>query len=233
MSVKDFRDDATGDKTIPLDKMEALMHDFDGIAQSRYRRGMAIISLICNSMYIFYLALFLDFTHRPLHNQRLDLFVRTLKLILTIALYLVDIVRQTYQGYQSTSIEIAQYLLFCIVAIPIFQYLWRIYFFKSRTILHRNLLFISLTVYYGLLLFFTGYLVSYGWKKISMYLIIQFYGIKLCYLTAPIPHSIPLPHLTSSANFSESGQNNGEKQLSEKNPMIGDKKYEEDGGKAL
>jgi aspartate kinase len=30
------------------EEMEALMHDFDGIAQSRYRRGMAIISLICN-----------------------------------------------------------------------------------------------------------------------------------------------------------------------------------------
>jgi hypothetical protein len=137
-------------------------------------------------MYIFYLALFLDFTHRQLRNYKLDIFMRILKLILTIALYFVNIIRQTYHGGQSTLIEIIQYLLFCLVAIPIFQYLWRIYFFKSKTILHRNLLFISLTVYYGLLLFFTGYLVSYGWKKISMYLIIQFYGIKLCYLTAPI-----------------------------------------------
>jgi len=145
-----------------------------------------IISLMCNSMYIFYMALFLDFTHRQLRNYKIDIFIRVLKLILTIALYFMNILRQTYYGNKSTLLEIIHYTIFCIVAIPIFEYLWRIYFIKSRTILHRNLMFISLTIYYGLLLFFSSYLVQYGWRKISMYLIIQFYGIKLCYLTAPI-----------------------------------------------
>lgn len=30
------------------EELEGLMQDFDGIAKARYRRGMAIISLICN-----------------------------------------------------------------------------------------------------------------------------------------------------------------------------------------
>lgn len=66
------------------------------------------------------------------------------------------------------------------------HHLWNLYFFKSKTVLHRNVLFISLTVYYLLLLFLSGYIVSYGWKKISFYLIVQTYGIELCYLTSPI-----------------------------------------------
>lgn len=71
-----------------------------------------------------------------------------------------------------------------LVLFPLAQYLWRLFFFKINTILHRNVLFIALTVYYVLFLFFSGYIVSYGWKKISFYLIVQTYGIELCYLTA-------------------------------------------------
>lgn len=70
-----------------------------------------------------------------------------------------------------------------LVLFSLAQYLWRLFFFKINTILHRNVLFIALTVYYVLFLFFSGYIVSYGWKKISFYLIVQTYGIELCYLT--------------------------------------------------
>ena len=71
-----------------------------------------------------------------------------------------------------------------LALMPLIHYVWRLFFFKINTILHRNMLFISLTVYYVLFLFLSGYLVSYGWKKISFYLIVQTYGIELCYLTS-------------------------------------------------
>jgi hypothetical protein len=71
-----------------------------------------------------------------------------------------------------------------LVLMPLIHYVWRLFFSKINTTLHRNMLFISLTVYYVLFLFLSGYIVSYGWKKISFYLIVQTYGIELCYLTS-------------------------------------------------
>jgi hypothetical protein len=82
-------------------------------------------------------------------------------------------------------VEWIQYFLIVSIMVPIVQYLWRMYFFRSKVVLHRNMLFIVLTIYYFAILFFSGYIVDYGWKKISFYLIVQTYGTALCFLTAP------------------------------------------------
>lgn len=143
-----------------------------------------ILSSMCSSMYIFYLPLFLLYTHRPLLNLRLDLALRALKLLCSLGLYVASVVRSLHLVNQAF-VEGLQYLLIVAVLVPLAQYLWRMYFVRSKVVLHRNMLFVVLTLYYFCLLFFSGYVVEYGWKKISFYLIVQAYGISLCYLTTP------------------------------------------------
>ena len=82
-----------------------------------------------------------------------------------------------------TFILLLQYTLILLTLIPLAKYLWKIYFFSYKRVLHRDILLIVLTVYYFIVLFFSGYIVDYGWKKIVYYLIIQIYGVNLCYLT--------------------------------------------------
>jgi hypothetical protein len=143
-----------------------------------------VVSNMCSSSYIFYIAVFLHYTHKRLKNTKVDIAVRAAKLLATIALYAASILRQLHLVNQ-TLIELAQYVLIIVVLVPMVQYLWKVYFFRSKTILHRDVLFILLALYYFLLLFFSGYIVDYGWKKISFYLIILAYGLNLCYLTTP------------------------------------------------
>lgn len=135
-------------------------------------------------MYIFYVGIFLYYTHRPLKNPKLDLADRITKLIGVVALYAASIVRQLHLVNQ-TAVELVQYLLIGAVLVPILKYLWRMYFFRSKTVLHRDALLIILAMYYFILLFFSGYVVEYGWKKISFYLIVQAFGVSLCYLATP------------------------------------------------
>lgn len=143
-----------------------------------------ILSSMCSSMYIFYIPLFLFYTHRAHPNFKADLATRALKLLCSLGLYVASVVRSLHLMNQ-TFVETVQYLLIVVVLVPIVQYLWRIYFVRSKVVLHRNMLFVVLTIYYFSLLFFSGYIVEYGWKKISFYLIVQAYGISLCYLTTP------------------------------------------------
>ena len=135
-------------------------------------------------MYIVYLSVFLYYCHRKLRDHRADIIFRTAKLVFFVGLWAASIMRQLHFVNQ-TKIEFFQYILMGIVLLPLFHHLWKLYFIRSKTILHRNMLFIALTVYFLLVLFFSGYLVNYGWKKISAYLIVQIYGCELCYLTSP------------------------------------------------
>jgi hypothetical protein len=135
-------------------------------------------------MYIFYIPIFLYYTHHRLSNPSIDLVVRILKLLASIGLYIASIIRSLHLINQ-TFVETLQYLLIVAIMIPIVKYLWRMYFVRSKIVLHRNMLFVVLTIYYFCLLFFSGYIVDYGWKKISFYLIVQSYGVALCYLTTP------------------------------------------------
>lgn len=151
-----------------------------------------IISSMCSNTYIFYIPIFLYYTHRRLTNPRTDLAVRVGKLLMSLGLYVACVVRSLHLMNQ-TVVEWVQYLLIVAVMVPILQYLWRMYFVRSKVVLHRNMLFVVLTIYYFALLFFSGYIVDYGWKKISFYLIVQTYGVALCYLTAPPPKQLPLP----------------------------------------
>lgn len=143
-----------------------------------------IVSSMCSSAYIFYIPLFLLYTHRTNPSRRLDLALKALKLLCSVGLYVASVVRSLHLVNQ-TFVETVQYLLIVVVLVPIVQYLWRIYFVRSKVVLHRNMLLVVLTIYYFSLLFFSGYIVEYGWKKISFYLIVQAYGISLCYLTTP------------------------------------------------
>ncbi len=135
-------------------------------------------------MYILYVGIFLYYTHRRLKNSNWDIIFRVLKISGIVCLYIVSIFRQLHLVNQIW-VELIQYVLIILVLTPLINYLWRIYFFKSKTILHRNLIFILLALYYFLLLFFSGYIVDYGWKKIAYYLIILAYGVNMCYLTNP------------------------------------------------
>lgn len=143
-----------------------------------------IVSSMCSNTYIFYIPIFLFYTHRRLANENADLAVKAIKLLASLGLYVASIVRSLHLMNQ-TLVEWIQYLLIVGIMIPIVQYLWRMYFVRSKVVLHRNMVFVVLTIYYFTLLFFSGYIVDYGWKKISIYLIVQTYGVSLCYLTAP------------------------------------------------
>ncbi len=144
-----------------------------------------VISTMCSSMYILFLPIFLLNTHQPIQNIRLDLFVRILKILGSLCLFISNILYSLHV-INETIIEFIQYFIIILMIIPIFKYLWNIYFMKSQLLLHRNLLFIILAVYYFVLLFFSGYLVDFGWKKIVFFIIVQAYGVSLCYLTTPI-----------------------------------------------
>lgn len=109
-------------------------------------------------MYIFYIPLFLFYTHRPNPNYKLDLAVKILKMLCSLGLYIASVVRSLHLMNQ-TFVETLQYLLIVVIIIPIIQYLWRIYFVRSKVVLHRNMLFVVLTIYYFSLLFFSGYIV--------------------------------------------------------------------------
>jgi len=141
------------------------------------------LSNIFGSTYTAYLAVFLYYTHRRLKNHTAEMFFRSAKALLFVGLWIASILRQLHLVNQ-TKIELIQYILMGLVLLPLVHYLWKLFVFKINSILHRNMLFISLTVYYVLFLFFSGYIVNYGWKKISFYLIVQTYGIELCYLTS-------------------------------------------------
>jgi hypothetical protein len=144
-----------------------------------------VISTMCSSMYILFFPIFLLNTHQPLQNMKLDLFVRVLKILASLCLFIANILYSLHI-INETIIYVVQYLIIIAMIIPIFKYLWRIYFMKSQLLLHRNLLFIILALYYFVLLFFSGYLIDFGWKKIVFFLIVQSYGVSLCYLTTPI-----------------------------------------------
>jgi hypothetical protein len=118
-----------------------------------------------------------------------------------------------------TLVEWVQYLLIVAIMIPILKYLWRMYFLRSMVVLHRNMLFVVLTIYYFAILFFSGYLVDYGWKKISFYLIVQVYGVSLCFLTAPkalvrqTPPAENSPNAKTSLTIRSNASNNLESEV--------------------
>ena len=124
------------------------------------------------------------YTHRNLYDPRANLAVKLLKLLASLGLYAASVVRSLHL-VNETFVDWLQYLLILGIMIPIIQYLWRMYFVRSNVVLHRNMLFVVVTIYYFAILFFSGYIVDYGWKKISFYLIVQTYGVSLCFLTAP------------------------------------------------
>jgi len=140
---------------------------------------------MCSSMYILFFPIFLLNTHQSLQNINLDLFVRALKILGSVGLFIVNVLYSLHV-VNETIIDFVQYIIIILMIVPIFKYLWSIYFMKSQLLLHRNLLFIILALYYFILLFFSGYLVDFGWKKIVFFLIVQSYGVSLCYLTTPI-----------------------------------------------
>lgn len=143
-----------------------------------------VISNICSSAYITYLAVFLFYTRRKLKNRNVDLILTGTKILVFTGLLVVNVMRQMHLVNQ-TKIEVLQIILMILVLLPLAQHLWKLFFVRSKTILHRSMLFISLTCYYLTFLFLTGYIVPYGWKKIIFYLIVQTYGVELCYLTSP------------------------------------------------
>jgi hypothetical protein len=147
-----------------------------------------ILSNLFNSSYIVYLGVFLYYLHRRLKNPKAELIFGVLKVLAFLALWTAFIMRQLHLVNQN-KIEFVQYILMVVVCLPLLHHLWRLYFFRIKTILHRNVLFIALTIFYLLFLFLSGYIVNYGWKKISFFLIVQTYGIELCYLTSPVPLS--------------------------------------------
>ena len=47
-----------------------------------------------------------------------------------------------------------------MVLVPIADYLWKLYFVRRNTVLHRNLVFVMLALTYFLFLFLSGYIVE-------------------------------------------------------------------------
>lgn len=134
------------------------------------------ISNICSSIYISYLGVFLYYTRRKLKNPKADFLITLAKVLVFSGLLVTNVIRQLHFGNQA-KVDLIQTVLMILVLSPLVYHLWRLFFVKSKTILHRNMLFISLTIFYLLLLFLSGYMVNYGWKKISFYLIVQTYGV--------------------------------------------------------
>lgn len=149
------------------------------------------ISNVCSSSYIIYIAVFLLYTRPRLKHHRVDLILTLVKMVIFSALLVTNVMRQMHLVNQN-KIDAIQTILMVLVLIPLVHHIWKLFFVRSRTIPHRNMLFISLTIYYLTFLFLSGYIVNYGWKKISFYLIIQAYGVELCYLTSPakLPENI-------------------------------------------
>jgi hypothetical protein len=141
-----------------------------------------IISTMCSSMYIWFVGAYLFYTHKMVQDSKFSQIILILKMVGIVALYISSIVSMLHLMNQ-TFILLLQYTLILLTLIPLAKYLWKIYFFSYKRVLHRDILLIVLTVYYFIVLFFSGYIVDYGWKKIVYYLIIQIYGVNLCYLT--------------------------------------------------
>lgn len=128
------------------------------------------------------------YTHRKLKNRQAEVVLIAGKIVIFLGLLVINVMRQMHLVNQ-TRIEVIEIILVALVMLPLVKHLWKLFFIKSRTILHRSMLFISLTCYYLTFLFLTGYIVPYGWKKIIFYLIVQTYGVELCYLTCPAAES--------------------------------------------
>lgn len=109
-------------------------------------------------MYVFYVPIFLFYTHRKLTNFKLDIIVKTVKFLISLGLYIATVARSMHLINQSL-VEDIQYLLIAAVMVPIVKYFWRMYFVRSKVVLHRDMLFVVVTLYYFSLLFFSGYIV--------------------------------------------------------------------------
>jgi len=141
-------------------------------------------------MYLIYLLVFLYYSHNTLQNHKLDLIFKFSKLIIFSGFWIVYVLKQIHL-VNHTKIELLYTILLIIVLLLLFNYLWTIYFFKSKTISHRDVVFITSTLFFLILYFFSDYLVFYGWKKLTTYLIVQIYGCQLCFLTAPYINKEP------------------------------------------
>lgn len=134
------------------------------------------ISNICSSAYISYIAVFLLYTRPRLKHRKADFILNFTKMVIFSAILVTNVMRQLHLMNQNT-IEAIQTILMVLIMIPLVHHIWKMFFVRSRMIPHRNMLFVSLTIYYLTFLFLSGYIVNYGWKKISFYLIIQTYGV--------------------------------------------------------
>jgi hypothetical protein len=140
-----------------------------------------IISNLCSSIYILYAAIFIFYTHKVIHNNILNKIYLFSKLLLVFTLYIVTIVSYQHETKKSITSTL-QWVCIIVIMIPICNYWWHAIFVSYRLVHHRNILFIILTVYYFLLYFFSGYIVSFGWEKIVSYVLILTYGANLAIL---------------------------------------------------
>ena len=146
-----------------------------------------LISSMLSSTYMAYIPLFLYYTHRTLSNPRLDLLVKTSKILVSICLYVTSVIL-TLHSANLAVVEVIQGLLIVLVLVPIADYLWKLYFVRRNTVLHRNVIFVMLALTYFLFLFLSGYIVQQGWRDLTFYLVVQTYGVNLCYLTTRATH---------------------------------------------
>jgi len=58
--------------------------------------GSNILSTMCSSVYIFYIGIFLNYTHNQLKSKRMDLFMRIVKALGLLTLYIVNLFRQLH-----------------------------------------------------------------------------------------------------------------------------------------
>ncbi len=140
-----------------------------------------LISNLCSSIHILYAAFFIFYTHKMIHNQILNTIYLFSKLSVVFALYIITIISYQHETNKSITASL-QWLSIAIIVIPIFNYLWNSFFVSYRLLHHRNVLFVLLTFYYFLLIFFSGYIVAYGWEKIVRYVLILIYGANLAVL---------------------------------------------------
>jgi len=61
-------------------------------------------------------------------------------------------------------------------------YLWEIFVYYKQQ-LHRDILTVAISLWYLLVVFTAGFIVSYGWYDLIKYIVVQIYAVKITYFT--------------------------------------------------
>lgn len=117
-----------------------------------------------------------------MHRLALEVVVFSFKMLLLLALYSIRMTSHSYNG-RILILEIFSWVLAAAVMGPLVHHVWKMYFGDYRHLHHRDMVLTLLTGYYLAFLFFSNYLVDYGWVKLVRFLIMEVYAINLCFIT--------------------------------------------------